>query len=545
MRTRKNLFLLSHQAVQCHSAPVVYYQDDFISPVECDYVIRLAQAKLKRARVSLDEESQVIDGRSGSNCWISYDSDPTVRAVGLRIAAHVGLPIEHAEAMQVIHYGADQEYRAHFDAYDLTTARGKRCCKYGGQRLLTALVYLNDVARGGETAFPKLKLEVNPKAGRLIVFQNTDTDSTKPHPLSLHAGKPVMEGEKWAFNIWFHAEPMRNPIDFDNYVSPQVYLNSPALAADADRAPASPGLTVKTNRATKLFSAALDKLRNEGLAGDGRICFTYWDTFGGNALDTGDLPRETRVIALIPRHITNDYANKKQLPKLLEQAGLDEVAPKTFDNAVAAFQYGGSKDDIWFAKNAFGTGGRGMYCIAGNELEDLTLEKNYVLQKGVTDLALIDGKKFTTRIYCLIWNGEIYLYKEGFVVVHGVAYDPASTDYQVQIDHTGYHDDSSPVTMDLFSSHRDYDLYFKAFESLVGKLKAPFQAALEASDKNSYVFLGIDLLLQTDGGVKLIEVNTTPNFIHTDLINEQVNIPFFTDAIATMLGENRESLLRC
>ena len=35
--------------------------------------------------------------------------------------------------------------------------------KYGGQRLWTALCYLNDVEEGGETRFTKLNIAVKPK----------------------------------------------------------------------------------------------------------------------------------------------------------------------------------------------------------------------------------------------------------------------------------------------------------------------------------------------------------------------------------------------
>ncbi len=37
---------------------------------------------------------------------------------------------------------------------------------------------------------------------------------------------------------------------------------------------------------------------------------------------------------------------------------------------------------------------------------------------------LINGRKFTTRIYALLWNQTIYLYSNGFLIIHGVTYDP-------------------------------------------------------------------------------------------------------------------------
>ena len=40
----------------------------------------------------------------------------------------------------MIHYEPGQEYKAHFDAYDPTTERGRRVLTRGGQRKATALV---------------------------------------------------------------------------------------------------------------------------------------------------------------------------------------------------------------------------------------------------------------------------------------------------------------------------------------------------------------------------------------------------------------------
>jgi len=69
--------------------------------------------------------------------------------------------------------------------------------------MITALAYLNDVPKGGETSFPKLNLDISPKKGDCLVFHNTLPDSTDIHPGSLHGVSPVIEGEKWAVNLWF------------------------------------------------------------------------------------------------------------------------------------------------------------------------------------------------------------------------------------------------------------------------------------------------------------------------------------------------------
>jgi len=66
-------------------------------------------------------------------------------------------------------YLTSQEYKAHYDAFDLTSEDGRRFARNGGQRVCTVLVYLNDVAVGGKTTFPRLSLSFTPRRGAALV----------------------------------------------------------------------------------------------------------------------------------------------------------------------------------------------------------------------------------------------------------------------------------------------------------------------------------------------------------------------------------------
>jgi hypothetical protein len=194
--------------------PMVAIYDDFVDRSTCEYVINLARNQMQPAKVSLDNEPGFIESRSNTNCWIHYHSDPVVKYLGQRVSDLVGIPLENAEALQVIHYLPNQEYRAHFDAYDLYTQNGQHFSKWGHQRIVTVLLYLNKVEEGGSTNFPKLNIDVSPKPGRIVIFNNVGESAMIPHPLSLHSGQPVIKGEKWACNLWFHARPMLEQQDF-------------------------------------------------------------------------------------------------------------------------------------------------------------------------------------------------------------------------------------------------------------------------------------------------------------------------------------------
>ena len=198
--------------------PLVYTVDNFISEEECDHFIKISSSHMKQALVSSNQKGEsgiVSNGRTGSNHWIKHDNDNITFSVGNRIANYIGVPLNNAEQYQVIHYDVSQEYRQHCDSWDHDRSeKSIRCMKYGGQRLFTALVYLNDVEEGGGTCLTKLKAEVKPKKGRLLFFENVHKNTNRKQALSEHAGMPVLKGEKWAFNLWFREKP-RTEVVYD------------------------------------------------------------------------------------------------------------------------------------------------------------------------------------------------------------------------------------------------------------------------------------------------------------------------------------------
>lgn len=171
-----------------------------------------------------------------------------------------------------------------------------------------------------------------------------------------------------------------------------------------------------------------------GLPADepGRIHFIY-ESDGEVDIRLG--PHD-QLFRLIRKLVYNRFADKGELALILEAEGVDDVFPVTcFDTETAARH----KDvNLWFSKNRHGTGGIAMECLTSDALADHVLPRFHVLQAAVPDLRLIDGRKFTTRVYLLVWNGHVYLFDNGFNIIHGVPYVEGSTDYEIQIKHDGY-----------------------------------------------------------------------------------------------------------
>lgn len=158
----------------------------------------------------------------------------------------------HDDGLQVLRYNQTKAYTPHMDYIPLTTPSDYNFDseRVGGNRYATVLLYMTDMVEGagGETVFPKIwpegshkslehaleelresgdaeragiergsweeemvatcrsKFSVRPSAGRAVLFYS-QLPNGQEDPASLHGGCPVLEGEKWAANLWVWNTP--------------------------------------------------------------------------------------------------------------------------------------------------------------------------------------------------------------------------------------------------------------------------------------------------------------------------------------------------
>jgi len=180
-----------------HPHPPIFVVEDFLSHAECDFLIDAASDALGPAPVVGRGSGEVSPSRTSSTCYLAREDLPEyLRKVGML----TGKPPEHCELPQVGRYLPGERYLQHFDAFDLTDEDGRRFAANGGQRTVTVLVYLNDVAQGGATAFPNLNIEVRPRRGMAVVFFPSTLDGLLDR-MALHAALPAVD-VKYVSQVW-------------------------------------------------------------------------------------------------------------------------------------------------------------------------------------------------------------------------------------------------------------------------------------------------------------------------------------------------------
>ena len=185
----------------------IWTQGGFLSEDECAQLIAMIDAAAEPSGLLSHGYTDVWRTSSSAN----FDrDDPFVQDIEQRICDFVGLPCDWGETIQGQPYEPGQEFRQHLDSFWTLADYWPDEARRGGQRAATAMIYLNDVAEGGETEFSHLRASVPPQQGVVLAWNNVMADGT-PNQQTLHAGLPVKSGTKYIITKWFRTRRWGEP----------------------------------------------------------------------------------------------------------------------------------------------------------------------------------------------------------------------------------------------------------------------------------------------------------------------------------------------
>eukprot|EP01089_Gocevia_fonbrunei_P003066 TRINITY_DN1292_c0_g1_i3.p1 TRINITY_DN1292_c0_g1~~TRINITY_DN1292_c0_g1_i3.p1 ORF type:complete len:321 (+),score=44.29 TRINITY_DN1292_c0_g1_i3:274-1236(+) len=220
-------------------SPRVFLIDNLLTSTECETLINMAKPLMSSSELHSSSNSTDTLGnstyRTSSTGWLPPKTQPVIN-IEKRIANILQIPYfdminspktKIDENFQVIHYLPYQHYHGHLDLLSKSRYQNSKDIQEGCNRLLTLLIYLNDVESGGETIFyygnrtspveaqEKLTcgdgLKVQPKRGSAVLFYNMLAEDNINNPKfddkTLHGGCDVVNGEKWAINKWIWNKP--------------------------------------------------------------------------------------------------------------------------------------------------------------------------------------------------------------------------------------------------------------------------------------------------------------------------------------------------
>lgn len=183
--------------------PVVAVLEGVLSHAECDALMAAARPRLAASTIvdPRTGEHVVSRDRSSQGMFFRLAETPLLATIDARVSALMRMPVENGEGLQVLHYTRGAQSRPHFDFLMPDNAANRASIARSGQRVSTMVIYLNDVAEGGETVFPEIGLSVVPRKGNALYFEYCD-DGGQLDGRTLHAAAEVLRGEKWVATKW-------------------------------------------------------------------------------------------------------------------------------------------------------------------------------------------------------------------------------------------------------------------------------------------------------------------------------------------------------
>jgi prolyl 4-hydroxylase len=183
--------------------PVLAVLSNVMSPEECRTLIDLARPRLKPSTiVDLDSGQDIVAAyRNSFGMFFRLEETAFIARLDRRVSELMNLPVENGEGLQVLYYPTGAASAPHVDFLQITNEANRTSIARSGQRVSTMVTYLNDVPAGGETSFPELGWAITPHLGNAVYFEYCDSQGFVDWR-SLHAGSPVLVGEKWVASKW-------------------------------------------------------------------------------------------------------------------------------------------------------------------------------------------------------------------------------------------------------------------------------------------------------------------------------------------------------
>ncbi len=180
--------------------PRIVVFENFMSPSECEFLIRMSKPNLKRSSVMTKDGTgtEINEVRTSESCAFPRSDNAFIATLDARAAELCNWPVERGEAYQVLRYQEGEQYKPHYDFF--MPRPDAHPPGPGGQRVGTLIIYLKTPEQGGSTVFPEIGMEIKPSAGSAIFFSYPNLFYARN---TLHAGLPVIAGEKWIATKWF------------------------------------------------------------------------------------------------------------------------------------------------------------------------------------------------------------------------------------------------------------------------------------------------------------------------------------------------------
>ena len=176
--------------------------DGFVSPEDCESMLsHLSYTFWWPSTVTTADrhgtrifQSEHRTSETTDEAWFPPSVVGRLKTVNRRLATFIPDFEARREKWQATSYKKGGKFDYHFDS-------GSWASDPAGERQYTVMIILRPPTRGGSTHFLLQDIDIEPVAGRLVLWSNLKRNGRRCE-YALHAGLPVLRGQKWILVTW-------------------------------------------------------------------------------------------------------------------------------------------------------------------------------------------------------------------------------------------------------------------------------------------------------------------------------------------------------
>jgi hypothetical protein len=292
-------------------------------------------------------------------------------------------------------------------------------------------------------------------------------------------------------------------------------------------------LKVFSNKNSRLFEEAGNHVLKENSGSKDQVGIIYND-FNADPKMVDNWQKETKgmsVYYVAPRSKTLRMDAKVLFAKKMKESqyvpmtyfNYDEIPTDTPDNT------------LFFVKKNGSTGSRGVDIHPYSGMKELDYTER-VVQQNMDVPDLYDDKRYKIRAYVVLHDKNVFLFNKSFATVAGEDYKETVGDMEQDVLRKMHVIFQTSGTKFILSEELDkFELVQQNMLVACKDFKNVYRDEIKRIEANEYVILGLDFVVDSEGGVQIIEINHRSNYAHPKLMENKVDVPLLKNLFKLLI----------
>lgn len=189
-------------------------------------------------------------------------------------------------------------------------------------------------------------------------------------------------------------------------------------------------------------------------------------------------------------------------------------------------------NDLYFVKKDGSTSAKGVTVCDYNTLKNVDI-RNCVIQKSMKNPDLYLNKRYKIRQLVFLHNKNCYVHRDSWTSISSVDYVSNS---KLRDKHVIYQKGDTKFI--LSNKLNKFNIIFKNIIKSVIDFTKYYHDEIEKIEKNEFVILGFDYVVDDNKNVHIIEINHRSNYAHPKHVSDICDVGGIKDIITLMITNN-------